>query len=608
MKFVDYKCPNCGGSVKFEKGDSSGYCENCSATLHVETETTDKLFRAFDLISTNRFVAATDLLNEVLNDDVKNGQAYLGLLLCDTECTTPVSLANTKYQFANNPNYIRALDFLSENQRNELVALCNQNQINNSTSNVAPNEAMKELTRLNGIIVANGFTAVQIYFGTDFSTKDENVVIQIYHESKEHMEKMISLYRTLNDEEKKRLVNFNISEFEGAVDTYLQIKEIVSSLPNEACNTEEDGNDNSELRSVEEILADESLDANDKLCELSLFKFSDGEEFDCVELLLDEADNVNWLIGSEIPEDEWINLFGELSPDSYFAGLGTTLSDFMANDNERLDAFCELVEKMDEEKQECNINFKIFAHIWTNRPIWGNRPFECFGDKGDDEQAQIRDVRMSCFDMYRYVAKIYLLIVRRSEETGYLPSSAIDNLKRQYQLINTFESQYIHNSMDVAPREFCNNEWGSDGMESVLNAEIKCIKNKINFNYEKAALEYELGGLGLFNASRKKEIKARIAEIEDTIAHNEASVRIAVLENERHVTSLSLYDLDIEKEIVDEAKADFDATPFTAFGRRKELKQKYQSLNEQYLANKTAYENKMKELETKIETIKKNIK
>ena len=154
MKFVDYKCPNCGGSVKFEKGNSTGYCENCGATLHVETETTDKLFRAFDLISVNRFVAATDLLNDVLNNDVKNGQAYLGLLLCDTECTSPMDLANTKYQFANNPNYIRALDFLPENQKNELVALCNQNQINNSASNVAPSEAMKELSRLNGIVIA----------------------------------------------------------------------------------------------------------------------------------------------------------------------------------------------------------------------------------------------------------------------------------------------------------------------------------------------------------------------------------------------------------------------------------------------------------------------
>ena len=122
MKFVDYKCPNCGCSIKFEKGNDTGYCEYCGSTLHVETETTDKLFRAFDLISENRFVAATNLLNEVLCVDAKNGQAYLGLLLCDTECTSPMDLANTKYKFANNLNYIRALDFLPSNQKNELIA------------------------------------------------------------------------------------------------------------------------------------------------------------------------------------------------------------------------------------------------------------------------------------------------------------------------------------------------------------------------------------------------------------------------------------------------------------------------------------------------------
>lgn len=231
MKFVDYKCPNCGGSVKFEKGNSTGFCENCGATLHVETETTDKLFRAFDLISVNRFVAAADLLNDVLNNDVKNGQAYLGLLLCDTECTTPMGLASTKYQFANNPNYIRALEFLPENQKGELNALCDQNQMKNAAMFKSPNEAMKELARLNGIIIAKGFTVVQLYYGIDFSTEDENLVIQFYRETTDLMERMISLYGTLNDEQKRQIANFNVTEFEGAIDTYLQIKEIIASLP-----------------------------------------------------------------------------------------------------------------------------------------------------------------------------------------------------------------------------------------------------------------------------------------------------------------------------------------------------------------------------------------
>ena len=600
MKFVDYKCPNCGGSVKFEKGNSTGFCENCGATLQVETETTDKLFRAFDLISVNRFVTATELINEVLSVDVKNGQAYLGLLLCDTESTSPLHLATTKYSFINNPNYIRALDFLPENQRNELIALCNQNPANNNSSIVRPNEAMKELARLNGIIIAKGFTAVQLYYGSDFSTKDESVVIQFYHETTEHMEKMISLYNTLNDEQKKQITNFSITEFEGAVDTYLQIKEIVSTLPESEAENEDV---NTEDRSVEEILADESISLDTKLCELAT-------EYDInyIDQLRDHADKLDWYIYYALPEKIRDRVLSQEEADFENDAFYNGLSDFMYNCNhERLDAFCSEMEKISEDVinsdrflTRCN----LVAHIWKNRPREDFPTTEKFANKAE----YLKCIALKSLSLYKYIVKLYILEEKYIEALDGEARHFVD-LNRQFELISILKVAYgIDECYLSAPKTWYSEDWSSEQLNKVFVKEFAALENKIELNYEKAVLEYELGGLGLFNASRKKEIKTRIAEIDKTISNDRIAIELATLENSLQNTTVSLYNLTYEKDIVDKAKADFDATPFTAFGRRKELKQKYQSLNEQYLAKKTAYENQIKTLTTEIEKIKKTIK
>lgn len=229
MKFINYRCPNCGDSIQFEKGDSTSFCESCGSKLHVEQDTSDKIFRAFDLVKISRFIAAANLFSEILTVDSKNGQAYLGLLLCDTECTGIAGLASTKYSFINNLNYTRALEFLPLDQINELVALCNQNPANDSSLNAPPTASMKELARLNDLIFGGGFTIVQLYYNTDFSDVNENKVILFFRKTTEHMEKMISIYNTLSDNEKKRVPNFNIKEFEGAVNVYIQIREIIKS-------------------------------------------------------------------------------------------------------------------------------------------------------------------------------------------------------------------------------------------------------------------------------------------------------------------------------------------------------------------------------------------
>lgn len=230
MKFVDCKCPNCGSGFRLQKGDSIIVCESCESTLHIEPDTTDKLFRAFDLIEAHRYIAATNLLNEILNVDAKNGQVYLGLLLCDTECMSIKELASTRYSFENNHNYKRAIEFLPTDKRNELISLCYENQAKNRAKNIMPTENMLEFARLNEIKFVDNYTPAQIYFSLDFSTIDESAVIDFYNKTTLHMEKMISLYNMLSIQERQGISNFIIDEFEIAVDVYLQIKKIIESI------------------------------------------------------------------------------------------------------------------------------------------------------------------------------------------------------------------------------------------------------------------------------------------------------------------------------------------------------------------------------------------
>ena len=560
------------------------------------------------MISVSRFVAAADLLNDVLGNDVKNGQAYLGLLLCDTESTSPLNLATTKYAFINNPNYIRALDFLPENQRNELIALCNQNQKNNSTSNVAPNEAMKELARLNGIIIAKGFTAVQLYYRSDFSTKDESVVIQFYHETTEHMEKMISLYNTLNDEQKKQISNFSIVEFEGAVDTYLQIKEIIASLPEDDSDADDnDSSNSSESQSDDVLLNDQSLSYEDKIKALST---EDG--FDYAKLFLNKAYNLNWFFTYFLPEELLVKIYGNNFWDNtvvYIEELDERLDVIMIEYQlERFDAFVKLIDEVlakdpDLEDEGQYILWKIAAYIWSNRP------YEFYEGHCEsyNKYEDLKNVREQYFELYKYIAKMYVLEEHYIEICG--GNHAVD-LKKQFNLIRIVKQYfYREDSFVEAPSKFYeNSNLGYRAMDEILTAELEYIESFINLDCEKSNLEYELGGLGLFNPSRKKEIKTRIAEIEKTLSNQIANIQISILSNKQHYATVLLYNLQFEKEAVDKAKADLDATPFTAFGRRKELKQTYQTLNEQYLAKKTAYENQIKTLTAEIEKIKKTTK
>lgn len=130
MKFIDAKCPNCGGQVKLIPGNAMGKCENCGAELMVSTEIEDRITRSFHLISQKKYISAKRILDETITLDVKNGQIYLGLLMCDLEVASPVMLSNANVDYSSNPNYIRACQFLDSSSKNDLQNLCLANKSN----------------------------------------------------------------------------------------------------------------------------------------------------------------------------------------------------------------------------------------------------------------------------------------------------------------------------------------------------------------------------------------------------------------------------------------------------------------------------------------------
>lgn len=239
MKYVEYKCPNCGGSIKYEKGMTIGTCENCGAMLSVEADITDKLFRAYDLINQKRFTGAKDLLNECVTEEVKNGQVYLGLLLCDTECATPSELATTKYKFANNPNYLRAVNFLFDEQKEELIKLCKENESLPVEQDV-PVKPLVHTERMDEFlslyykkISKHGLTLVGLYNLTDFSAMTERQVIGFYQGTKSNMDEMISIYEQLSQDEKDGIGEVDRKEFSSAVGVFREIGKIIEAIPAE---------------------------------------------------------------------------------------------------------------------------------------------------------------------------------------------------------------------------------------------------------------------------------------------------------------------------------------------------------------------------------------
>ena len=245
MKLVSLKCPNCGANVEIQQNQKNPICENCGSTLNVSKEVDNHVNRAFDCISQENFIKAKMILDEASLIDSKSGEIYLGYLMCDLKCRNPQSLANRKEDYSNNLNYIRALQFLSENKKKDLENLClqNQNQLNIKVekkvevNQILADEYLKlEKIEINGneinlITTFSNFNEMYQKLKNKYHDSDEadKVIINLYNKSKYNFEKINNCYNQMTEQDKNNITNFDEISYLQAKNVFEQVKEIAES-------------------------------------------------------------------------------------------------------------------------------------------------------------------------------------------------------------------------------------------------------------------------------------------------------------------------------------------------------------------------------------------
>ena len=258
MKVVDVSCPNCGGRLIFNEGDKFGVCESCGSQVTIEQGVDHLLNRAFDLIQQKKIVSAEKILNEGILLDSKNGQLYLGLLMCELGVKSPDELTNVNKDYSNSPNYIRALQFLDSTSKTELQSCCEQNIYNlehkTEKEPVYPTEKMNEFMALDNITI-NGdemslFTFMSLCFNqTDDKEKLSNVVLKYGSQ----FEKATMIYKTLSSQEIAHLPFFDVENAEKIIESYGKIKTRIQAV-------EFDDEDTVDNEDVDDYETDEDVD------------------------------------------------------------------------------------------------------------------------------------------------------------------------------------------------------------------------------------------------------------------------------------------------------------------------------------------------------------
>lgn len=86
----------------------------------LDTNTAPLLKRAFMFLEDGEWERADELLEQALNQDPENGEAYLGKLMVDLHVTKRGKLAKMEEPFDSNSNFVRAIRFGSDDFKNEL--------------------------------------------------------------------------------------------------------------------------------------------------------------------------------------------------------------------------------------------------------------------------------------------------------------------------------------------------------------------------------------------------------------------------------------------------------------------------------------------------------
>lgn len=255
MRFVDAKCPNCGGNVHLNSEKKIGICENCGSELSVATELTSRIARATDLLSQRNFIAAKKVLDEILLLDPNRREGYVGMLLCDLGIPAPRDLVNVGFDFSNNPNYLRALACSDERERNVLTTLCSMNQSRIKpppTQSVVKTDLSPKAERFlkaNTVKLKDSeCTLIGLFLLADFETKDDKETLEIFKNYEPMMLEMIAAYHDLDDTEKGRIPFLDDREAKRAIALFEGMKKIVDARRSEENNLKASFRKQSEVR------------------------------------------------------------------------------------------------------------------------------------------------------------------------------------------------------------------------------------------------------------------------------------------------------------------------------------------------------------------------
>lgn len=126
-----FKCKMCGGTINFNPGDTVGVCEYCGSKQTLPRLDNDKKASMYDRANhfrrTNDFDKATNIYEQILNEDKTDAEAYWSLVLCrygieyveDPSTHKRVPTVN-RVQFTsifNDDDYKSALEYADEYQR-----------------------------------------------------------------------------------------------------------------------------------------------------------------------------------------------------------------------------------------------------------------------------------------------------------------------------------------------------------------------------------------------------------------------------------------------------------------------------------------------------------
>lgn len=138
MNLIDFKCPNCAGSVRFKDDETIAVCNYCGEELHFQKEI-DKLQdensagiqeltdRIYDLIRQENYIQVKKAANEGLITYPYAGRLHLCLLLAELNLKKPSLLGSVGINYTTSINFQNCMRYMTTEDKKDLLFLVNQN-------------------------------------------------------------------------------------------------------------------------------------------------------------------------------------------------------------------------------------------------------------------------------------------------------------------------------------------------------------------------------------------------------------------------------------------------------------------------------------------------